>query len=138
MLALEVVYGGNKSLHVPLISSPQFTIGRYDSNDFSILSTHVSSYSHCVLSNTTQDTVELHAMARNCWTDDSDGRWKDVKKGTKVGLDVGQRFRLIRSAKHDIPSPDIASTVTFRLLKTPLSLLPPACMRFGLAQFQRL
>lgn len=73
-------------------------------------------------------------MARNCWIGDSDGRWKDVKKGTKVGLDIGQRFRLIRSAKQDIASPDIASTVTFRLLKTPLSLLPPASKRFGLAQ----
>lgn len=57
---------------------------------------------------------------------ESEGQRKEVEKGKHVRLPVfhRQRFRLVRPPKDDSSSPDIASTVIFRLLQLPAYVEP--------------
>lgn len=130
VFVLHVVYGDSdgKDLFVPLnsIDDSDFSIGRYESNDFSIFSRYVSSHHHCIVRQTTHNgnhAVMLHAVGRNCWIVGSDGKWMEVKKGMNVSLSIDQQFRLIPVPRDVSKSTDIASTVTFRLMKVPKSLL---------------
>ena len=126
VFALQVEYGrGGGHFFVRL--EDDFSIGRYESNDLSILSQYVSSHEHCVIRQMTRDgepTVVIHAVARKCWIAGRNGRWNEVEKGTSAVLSVDQRFRLVLSPKGGTAAPDIASTVTFQLKKLPASLAP--------------
>ena len=138
VLALHVVYGRSKDdLFCPLDEIKDFSIGRYESNDFPILSRYVSAHQHCLLRHTNHDgesIVAIHALARNCWIEGDAGRWKEVEKGKTAPLTIGRRFRLIRSPKDDSPNRDIADTVVFRLVKLPASVFPETKERFSLDQ----
>jgi hypothetical protein len=113
-----VIYGQGHKLRLQLNELSDFSIGRYDSNDFSIFSRFVSSHQHCLLRQIAFDEVELHAVARSCWVV-SERRWTEVEKGKNVRLVHCQPFRLIRPPKNGSSSSDIASKVTFRLLQLP-------------------
>jgi len=140
VFALQVAYGEDQHLFVPLMEH-HFSIGRYDSNDFSIFSRYVSSHQHCILRQTThggEPVVVIHAVARNCWVAGIDGRWQEVKKGRSALLSTDQRFRLVRSPKDGVALPDIASTVTFALKKLPILLVSTTTKRFRLVSVPKI
>ena len=142
ILALQAIYGkGDQLLYLPVneCSGSGFSIGRYDTNDFSVLSRYVSAHQHCVLRKCTSgdsDEIKLHAVSRSCWIEDSQKKWKVVGKGESVRLSLGQCFRLISPPKDVKSHPDIASTVVFRLLLMPVSAVD-SCKRFSLIELPK-
>lgn len=126
---------GNKEFCVPL-GGDDFSIGRYESNDFSIFSKYVSSFGHIILKQATcgsEIVITIHAEARNCWVaSDDKRRWNEVEKGRSVSLAIGQHFCLICPPKQGTIPPDIACIVKFRLVKLPASVLSAKKRRFSL------